>query len=126
MSEWNVLGTAEVAQLCHTTNVTVSRWGANGKMPEADRRLATGPIWRGRKILHWAHKGGRLTCCLCSKPIDPTDKWALVIPGRAVSVAHYWCNVDEQVDRAEDRAIYDLQAADADARGGEEYGQAGQ
>ena len=60
MSEWNVLGTAEVAQLCHTTNVTVSRWLANEKMPAPDVRLAAGPVWRGRRVLHWAH------CRYCS------------------------------------------------------------
>jgi hypothetical protein len=102
MTEWNVLGTAEVARLCHTSSVTVSRWRSAGRLPEPDKQLAAGPVWRGQRILRWAHKAGRLQCCLCSKPIDPTDKWALVIPGRAVSVAHYWCNVDHQHDLAQD------------------------
>lgn len=115
----DIYGGKEAAQLLNVTPVTVSRWLSGGTMPDPDATLAAGPVWRGKALLDWGHPKGYLRCCLCSKRIAPDDKRALVIAGRARSVAHYWCNVDEQVDRAHDRDVYDLQAADADARGGD-------
>lgn len=113
----DIYGGREAAQLLHVSPVTVSRWLAAGTLPDPDAQLAATPVWRGSTLLDWGHPKGYLHCCLCSKGIDPDDRRALVVQGRAASVAHYWCNVDEQVDRAHDRQIEDLQAADADDRG---------
>lgn len=113
----DIYGGREAAQLLHVSPVTVSRWLAAGTLPDPDAVLAATPVWRGSTLLDWGHPKGYLHCCLCSKAIAPDDRRALVVQGRAASVAHYWCNVDEQVDRAHDRQIEDLQTADADDRG---------
>lgn len=113
----DIYGGKEAAQLLHVTPVTVSRWLAAGTMPDADKALAAGPVWRGSTLLAWGHRKGYLRCCLCHKGIDMHEDIALVIPGRSISVAHKWCNVDHQHDAAQDREIQDLQAADADDRG---------
>ena len=52
----DVMGPGEVADHCHVDPRTVSRWQAEGSMPEPDQVLKRINLWRGSTIRRWQEK----------------------------------------------------------------------
>ena len=55
----DVVGPGEVAAMFNVHPVTVSRWQKEGVLPEPDRALLQGPVWRRATIVAWANETGR-------------------------------------------------------------------
>jgi predicted DNA-binding transcriptional regulator AlpA len=57
MSDYDLMGTAEVAEFLGSTKQTVSNWKKRGKMPEPIAELKMSPIWRREDIVDYKRRG---------------------------------------------------------------------